>query len=1595
MTTHIIHLADIHIRTGNVEKSRFEEYRQVIRTLGQTVSELECVREKTALILVLGDIFEHKNRIESSGLLIFHEFVKTLTDAAPTILIQGNHDFQQADIDAPDILTSLSFGNSNPNYRYLDRTGQTEISNVGFGLVDIKEVLRCGSASGSLEATELPPFPDPRLFSSNVQHKIALFHGPIQGASGVFMDGTGVSPKWFSGYDLILLGDIHTQQVDGQPLAALVPRTFGRGSWGYSGSLIQQNFGESPSDHGCLLWDLVEHTVQLVPIHNSFGMANLRRDKLNWYVLPQRQLLSDFLSKEDKKHLLVKIKGASDHETFSDLQEIFSQKSVTFRVIGGVLHDGPDPDAIDQEQEDIDKLLGAAFESVNISGIEQFNSFRFWIEYIQGAAAERQSLLSEMSAEWRLWLENPMSLLTKTSDVVSAVSDKLKERNHKLENEIVQYTTHNGEFCPEEAKLSFLNLDYVSWEWILPFGKGNWFNFHAIEGKICCIHGRNDAGKSSFLEIIVLGIFGKSIPSRDNQEPENIICKQKPADENAFIRLKFHLDDVAYEIFRPFNILKKTGKLDTKASTLSILHSSLSDKRGTKCEEVVIKCGNKVIEAWVNEHIGPMASFLLSGMLTQNDDIDFLLMDKKAQLSFLNQALKLDNINKMTDILRTSKNDAKFYHSQLEAIYNRLQETRRSDKASFSPLSLLEANEESLKEIQDRLQAVNRELQSVVVNDFSGLEATDLDAPREGSEKSLGSWEMELEKTGVLAITDIEDLKRDQTLKLEWQRKNFLRSNRKEQGREKGERDAEALREQLSKLDLDIKEIQANEPEKPQCDAGWLDAEKKEIDDILSPSRWPEEFFRGFDKEGAKREMTAAKEQLEKLSNEPVLRPNEKREDYTAFMVHFEREIAQYSSSFNSLDELRSYCEEHPSERPGRTKEQLEKERDGIQREMACVKRKQWTTLNVEDLRRLQGKIKEKLTSLDHEIRTIGDNLTTSSGELKILQEELSKKDQERNDLQKKKPQKPGKSKEWLAEWRSKYDDCIKKKSCFEAYLTPENRQRRVVEIQKKQLSKVVEQISQEIEENSKDLPPFNPDCFACKQQPWKLKLSKLEVAREKILGELKCLAGKDKGVEPFDEKMSDEALVWESEMQKLSSEHDQNSKMLSQWDDILTHQEQTDNVEREFAMLQNSEMILSRQVGEKKEKLLQLAKQKELVSSDTTDVDLCCVNALRWSETLADIVKTLRQWEEYGKNEHYHATLAKWECLETERISWEDTKLKKIREFEQWIAAKEEFYERKEKLSVLVEKFEDFEKHWNRRNKHLALAATHTAYVVWENKKTEAEHKQCAIQLCLLEEAICAAKKRDYWKRILEHEEKWKLYRKLTEEERNLRVSEELMRKSIKDRVDLETEMKMISSLMSRLSLKFSALEEIIALFGTYKQWLYQTKIIPRIISECNKMLRGINTNPTFNLGATVSQDTTMNWFVTLSSGVVVDILKAGGFRKFIFGLSLRIVLSYLGATKIKCRQLFIDEGFTSADATNIEKIPDFLNEILRYYASVVIVSHLGALTEMPTDAQVRITKATAGSPSSLSYGEQENPREHEKEAEKKKHATRKPRKQ
>jgi DNA repair exonuclease SbcCD nuclease subunit len=142
-----------------------------------------------------------------------------------TILIIGNHDFLENNMERIDALSPVIDSLNNENIKYYMESGVYVDENIDWVVY-------------SLRNHNVRPEIDK---SNNV--KIGLFHGPIQGLTtdiGYKFDD-GYDTDRFGGCDLVLCGDIHKRQIFDIP----------NGKKAYMiGSTIQQNFGESVRRHG-------------------------------------------------------------------------------------------------------------------------------------------------------------------------------------------------------------------------------------------------------------------------------------------------------------------------------------------------------------------------------------------------------------------------------------------------------------------------------------------------------------------------------------------------------------------------------------------------------------------------------------------------------------------------------------------------------------------------------------------------------------------------------------------------------------------------------------------------------------------------------------------------------------------------------------------------------------------------------------------------------------------------------------------------------------------------------------------------------------------------------------------------------------------------------------------------------------------------------------------------------------------------------------------------------------------------------------------------------------------------------------------------
>ena len=181
---------------------------------------------------------------------------------------------------------------------------------------------------------------------------------------------------------------------------------------------------------------------------------------------------------------------------------------------------------------------------------------------------------------------------------------------------------------------------------------------------------------------------------------------------------------------------------------------------------------------------------------------------------------------------------------------------------------------------------------------------------------------------------------------------------------------------------------------------------------------------------------------------------------------------------------------------------------------------------------------------------------------------------------------------------------------------------------------------------------------------------------------------------------------------------------------------------------------------------------------------------------------------------------------------------------------------------------------------------------------------------------------------------------------------------------------MRKIIMVLNNISTYILISEHLSKIFLNFRTWLYKNKILPIIILNTNNIIGNISRN---NLEIDVlwsdkNNGNTFNWLINDGKNKP-SIEKASGFQRFIMGLAIKITLSNLGVSKLRCSQLFIDEGFTSCDKDHLEKVPAFISSLLNLYNSVLVVSHLQNIKEN-ISIEMNIERDEKKLLSKLSYG-------------------------
>lgn len=248
MIKNVIHLADVHIRTYRLHEICKEAFNDLIKKIKDKTSGYK--REEVRIVIV-GDVVHQKITISNEQVMLTSKLLKELSNIAPVILVAGNHDLLENNKDRLDSLT--------PIVEFLDDYDITYLKESKCYPDD--NIVWCNYSV--FEDNEKPDIESGREEYGNDKTYVGLFHAPINEAktdTGFEFEGM-TNKNVFDGCDVVMMGDIHKMQELEHNGIKLV----------YSGSLFQNNYGESVEGHGFLLWDIERLEYEFIEVNHSYG----------------------------------------------------------------------------------------------------------------------------------------------------------------------------------------------------------------------------------------------------------------------------------------------------------------------------------------------------------------------------------------------------------------------------------------------------------------------------------------------------------------------------------------------------------------------------------------------------------------------------------------------------------------------------------------------------------------------------------------------------------------------------------------------------------------------------------------------------------------------------------------------------------------------------------------------------------------------------------------------------------------------------------------------------------------------------------------------------------------------------------------------------------------------------------------------------------------------------------------------------------------------------------------------------------------------------------------------------------------------------
>lgn len=334
----------------------------------------------------------------------------------------------------------------------------------------------------------------------------------------------------------------------------------------------------------------------------------------------------------------------------------------------------------------------------------------------------KQYISSNTNDEIQEFVDHPEKMLLDIVVPVSLVST-VQTLNNKVQKTLDAYNS-----CGRPRDPSSVVLHQMHWSWVLCYGENNYFDFDDISECICVLQGPNASGKSSFLDVICLGMFGLPTGVRTMQHPLKakqfikLANNDRPPNTPMTICLIFSVDNHRYEIIRSFDEKDKTARI--------IDHESM-------VEHVE---GITAVDTWITDHIGSFENVQIANIVGQLhvDTDNFLYIKQEQQKAVLDKVMNLDAVNAYGKVIKEA-------HASHAAMLGALKTSIQAIESAI-PIDDNDAYDDKIKEVinsTSKLGDIITELQlrrdslSASIGNQDGLESCELTLLKKQLAKSI------------------------------------------------------------------------------------------------------------------------------------------------------------------------------------------------------------------------------------------------------------------------------------------------------------------------------------------------------------------------------------------------------------------------------------------------------------------------------------------------------------------------------------------------------------------------------------------------------------------------------------------------------------------------------------------------------------------------------------------------------------------------------------------------------------------------------------------------------------------------------------------